>query len=115
MSIHLRIRQARVQASLSQSQLARLMGVSRSACNQWESGAGPAPRRERLARLAQLLSVQYEWLATGAGLAQPSAVKESRGHYAPVLSPDQQELLEIYRAMTPKRRSALLDFLRALR
>lgn len=114
MSIHVRIRQARLTAGLSQSEVARLLGVSRSACNQWESGRGPAPRRERLAKLAQLLGVSYEWLATGAEPAAP-ALKDSRGSYAVTLPPDQRELLELYRALTLRRRNALLELLRALR
>ena len=64
MNINDRIREAREQAGISQTELARLLGVTRSACSQWESPQGTAPRRERLEQLATLLGVSYEWLAT---------------------------------------------------
>ena len=79
MGIHDRIREAREQAGVSQTELARLLGVTRSACSQWESATGTAPRRERLEQLAQLLGVSFEWLATGRGGSGPSAIEVHSG------------------------------------
>jgi transcriptional regulator with XRE-family HTH domain len=62
-----RIRQARRHASLSQQQLATLVGVHRSAVAQWEQPGGSHPTVENLARVAAVTSVQFEWLATGRG------------------------------------------------
>ncbi|MGH8370258.1 MAG: helix-turn-helix domain-containing protein [Gammaproteobacteria bacterium] len=114
MSIHLRIRQARLKAGLSQQQLAEMLGVTRSACNQWETEKGPAPKRGRLDELANILGVSFEWLATGKGTSAITGVAEGKSDYTARLSADQKELLKIYRAMTPKGRTALLKFLRTL-
>ena len=62
-----RIRQARRHASLSQQQLAALVGVHRSAVAQWEQPGGSHPTVENLARVAAVTAVSFEWLATGRG------------------------------------------------
>jgi len=62
-----RIRQARRHADMSQSTLARKVGVHRSAVAQWEQRAGCHPTMENLARIAICTSVNFEWLATGRG------------------------------------------------
>ena len=67
MSIAARIRKARIEAGFSQSHLAELMRVTRSACSQWEQPGGTAPRGSRLERLATVLGVTVEWIATGTG------------------------------------------------
>ena len=111
MAIHDRIREAREQAGVSQTELARLLNVTRSACSQWESAHGTAPRRERLEQLAQLLGVSFEWLATGRGgnggeppELHPDADRE--------LPPDQQELLALYRRLPARFRLAVLNLVR---
>jgi len=116
MSINARIRQARKAAGLSQSRLAKLLGVTRSACSQWESSQGTVPRRERLEQLAELLDVSYEWLATGRkGKEEKSAfgIKED-SPYKTAMPPDQEELLKLYRTLSLKARIALMEFLRSL-
>jgi transcriptional regulator with XRE-family HTH domain len=62
-----RIRQARRVATLSQTALAELLGVNRSAVAQWERLGGSQPTSGNLSKLAVATSVQYEWLATGRG------------------------------------------------
>ena len=108
MGIHERIREAREQAGLSQTELASLVGVTRSACSQWESPNGTAPKRERLRQLASLLDVNFVWLVTGEGHGNGVAPAS----YS--LAPDQQELLDMYRQLPPRRRVTLLNFLREL-
>jgi Predicted transcriptional regulators len=118
MSINARVRQARKAAGISQSRLAKFLGVTRSACSQWESTQGTAPRRERLEQLASLLGVSYEWLATG------KKSKEERGvfvvkegavpSYRTAMTTDQEELLKLYNVLSIKKRIALLEFLRSL-
>ncbi len=110
MELHERIRESREQAGLSQTELSRLLGVTRSACSQWESPNGTAPRRERLLELASLLDVSFAWLMTGNGNNKDDTVA------APLnsLTPDQAELLQSYRQLSPRKRLALLAFLRSL-
>lgn len=62
-----RIRKARTRAALSQSQLARLIGVKRSAVTQWESPVGTLPSMEHLIAIAVHTGVNFEWIATGRG------------------------------------------------
>lgn len=66
-SAQTRVRIARRQAGLSQVELARLVGVHRSAVSQWELVGGATPSAENLARIAVSTNVQFEWLATGRG------------------------------------------------
>jgi len=66
MSIATRIRFLRKQKDLSQAGLAKLVGVTKGACGQWERGT-TSPSIENLAKLAIVLDVYFEWLATGRG------------------------------------------------
>lgn len=113
MSIGARIRAAREQLGLSQAQLARTLGITRSACSQWEASDGTAPKRERLEQIAQLLGVSYEWLATGRS-GPESAVGEPPARYASSLTAEQREMIELFNGLNHDSRRSLLDFLRAL-
>ncbi len=62
-----RIRLARRHAGLSQSALARAVGVQRSAVSHWEASPGKSPSATHLREAALATGVQYEWLATGRG------------------------------------------------
>lgn len=106
MTIGSRIKQARQSLGLSQAELADALGITRSACSQWEADVGTGPRRVRLERLAELLEVSYEWLATGR-----DEVRDDTPRY---LSADQEELLQRFRALKPRQREALLVFLRTM-
>jgi transcriptional regulator with XRE-family HTH domain len=59
-----RIKTARLKRGLSQSQLAKQLGVSRNAVSQWESGSSE-PTPERLRQLCVTLNVDLQWLGTG--------------------------------------------------
>jgi len=77
-----RIAKARKSRKLSQTQLATVLGVSRGACGQWEAGFSP-PSSKRLADLARVLEVPYEWLATGRGESVMSGDQDNqveKGH-----------------------------------
>ncbi|MDY6942518.1 MAG: helix-turn-helix transcriptional regulator [Pseudomonadota bacterium] len=117
MSIGRRIKQAREKVGISQTRLAKLLGVTRSACSQWESDSGTSPRRERLEEIAQILKVNYEWLATGKGpmYFRPTTTREAAGTPGRGLQLDQQELLDNYQRLDPVSQEALLNFLRTLR
>lgn len=106
MSIGSRIKKARQAQGLSQAELAETLGITRSACSQWEADQGTGPRRERLEHLADLLGVSYEWLATGRD--------EVRDEPPLYLTNEQQELLHRFKALGPRQRKALLAFLRTM-
>ncbi len=118
MSINTRVRQARKAAGVSQSRLAEILGVTRSACSQWESAEGTTPRRERLEQLANILGVSYEWLATGRKSKEEKNVfvvrEDTSPPYRTAGRADQEELLKLYNALSVKKRIALLEFLRSL-
>lgn len=67
MTVADRIRKARRLAGITQLQLAEKIGLQRSSVANWESNAGNMPSGDRLARLAKVCKVSYEWLATGRG------------------------------------------------
>lgn len=114
MSIATRIRKSRRDAGLSQSQLAKLMKVTRSACSQWEQPDGTAPRGSRLQRLATLLGVTVEWLATGEGDASGARTAEAPAGYRKALTDDERALLDGYAALDRDGREALLTLVRRL-
>lgn len=67
MKLSMRIRIARQRAKLSQEALALNLGVTRSAVANWEGADGVLPASARLAHIARLTNVSFEWLATGRG------------------------------------------------
>lgn len=67
-SLSARIRYARELARLTQKEVAIGIGVKPPAVSQWESGTNPTtPTHDNLIRLADLLGVGLEWLASGTG------------------------------------------------
>jgi transcriptional regulator with XRE-family HTH domain len=62
-----RVRRARTKAALSQSELARRIGVKRSAVTQWECVHGTTPSVDHMIQIASETGVCFEWLATGRG------------------------------------------------
>lgn len=110
-----RIRQARREAGYSQAELAALMGITRSACSQWEIEGGTRPRGQRLERLAMILGVSVEWLATGEGsTGGPQRAADTAPFYRNGLASDELELLERYARLQCEGRAALLVLLDGL-
>lgn len=66
-ALSLRIRRARRLAAISQTELARRIGVKRSAVTQWEHSNGTTPSVDHLIRIAIEAGVSFEWVATGRG------------------------------------------------
>lgn len=63
-----RIRRARRRAGLSQTQLAELVNVRRSAVSNWESTSNEVvPSMQSLLAVAKACGVSLEWLGTGRG------------------------------------------------
>ena len=98
---------------MSKSELARRIGVHPSACIQWEAVGGTHPKLEHLARIATILDVRFEWLATGRGEMRysPQAREErpARGSLDRLLNAEERRLLESFRAMDARRRRLLLE------
>jgi transcriptional regulator with XRE-family HTH domain len=70
-SMSYRIRRARTASDWSQAELARRVGVNRSAVTQWERSGGTLPSTDNLVRVASETGVCFEWLATGRGPSHP--------------------------------------------
>ena len=58
-----RIRQERLRYGMSQVELARRIGISKTAMNQIESGETEDPRVSRLRAIADILGVSMDYLA----------------------------------------------------
>lgn len=113
MSIAQRIKQARETSGLSKSALARRLGVHPSTCIQWESPGGTSPSMKHLVEVAKILDVNLEWLGTGRGdMRYREGVGESRPNYGEHMNADERRLLEAYRALSEKRKKALLELLK---
>ena len=99
MEIGTRIAEIREQAGLSQSALARAIGISQSAISQIESGERN-PSYDMLRQLAQALGVSVPHLV---------------GAEVEKLNPDEQEHFRNYRGLAPEARRELEDFAAYLR
>ena len=64
MNIGARIMALRKEKSISQTELAKRLNVSRQAVSKWEQGVS-SPDTERLIQLAEILGTEVEYLATG--------------------------------------------------
>ena len=64
MNIGERIMALRKEKSISQTELAKRLNVSRQAVSKWEQGTS-SPDTERLIQLAEILGTEVEYLATG--------------------------------------------------
>jgi transcriptional regulator with XRE-family HTH domain len=108
-----RIKHARVEKGWSQADLSRRMFVSQPSVAAWESGR-KAPHTKNLARLAILLGVSVEWLATGRGdknLADMHGTPETSADW---MLPEERRLLDFFGNLKPHQRSTLLGFLESL-
>lgn len=77
MSIFERIQQKASENQLNQSDIARLLKLTRGSVNQWFNGS-TKPGGENLVKLAKILRTSPEWLANGIGKSEVevSEVKE---------------------------------------
>ena len=116
MKLSMRVRKARHQAGLSQQVLAERMGVTSGAVANWESAVA-VPAARRLARIANVTGVSYEWLATGRGAMLPELGFEDPKTPAIdadfVDDPVERQLLDTFRMASMRARKAALDTLKA--
>lgn len=108
-----RIRAARQKAGLSQTELAKAIGVSASAVAQWESPVGTQPSLDHLLYVAQTTRVSLDWLASGNGTRSPSKSKPSNEVPAVMLevyarNVQEETLLERFRRVPARRRELLM-------
>jgi transcriptional regulator with XRE-family HTH domain len=68
-----RIKISRENLNLSKSAVSTKMNLSRGMCAQWESGISN-PSTAHLVKLADVLGVSFEWLATGKEVMQASEI-----------------------------------------
>jgi transcriptional regulator with XRE-family HTH domain len=104
-----RIRDARRSLGFTQDELARRVGVSRSAIAQWETDR-TGQIRANLARVAAVLGVSVGYLLTGeaeSGHIHVEAADERAllGLYRQIREPGRAELLRIARRMAAMQRS----------
>lgn len=108
-----RIKQARELTGISRAELARKIGVARSAAAQWEQEDGTSPSVANLAKIAVITDVAFEWLATGRGPPRPLTMHETPavalGDFAHTLF--EERMLQIARNVPVKLREPMLHFL----
>ncbi|HTI02640.1 MAG TPA: helix-turn-helix domain-containing protein [Acidisoma sp.] len=98
-----RIRESRRSLGLTQEELARRIGVSRSAIAQWETDR-TGQVRANLARVAAVLGVSIGYLLTG----------ESYGIESGAETADERALLNLYRQIQDAGRAELLRLARRI-
>lgn len=109
MRLSVRIRAARLRAHLSQAELARRLGVGRTAVVNWESDSNKTrPKVERLEQICRETGVAWEWLATGRGLVDPSLDSIPAVDAEMVEDPIERRLLEAFRGGNNKFKHALI-------
>lgn len=109
-----RLTTARKSKGLSQAQLARILGISRGACGQWEQGHS-LPSVANIIETARLLNVSVEWLATGRGAMEyQDGLREAPADYGKTLSNEELELVSQFRQLSTEQRKALLKLMRTI-
>ncbi len=113
-----RIHTARKQAGLTQAEVARVLRVSASAVNQWETGLSKNIKLEHFFLLAELLKQDAQWLATGTVFpARYRIAAQPPQNYpaeAACLGRQEKALLHHFRRLPPTLQKHLLKFVRGL-
>lgn len=108
----MRIRASRHRAGLSQTELAKHIGVSRTAVANWESTKSRIrPSSERLEAISHLTGVSWEWLATGRGPAGMSDDNVLTADVDLVEDPIERRLLKLFRRGSLAYKQALIALL----
>ena len=108
-----RVRASRKQAGLSQRDIAKALGISPSAVNQWEHGVTKNMKLHYFFALARLLGQDPQWLATGkrpVRARETLAMLQKQDNHS--LTGEEKALLHQIRRLPSKLRKALLKFLR---
>lgn len=105
----MRIQQARIAAGLSQSDLARILGVKPQSIQHWERGTS-SPKTSRITDVATALGVKASWLLLEEDNDNKSPSIIANGE----LTIDEQILIKIYRLMDPSRQIIFGEIAKAL-
>lgn len=110
-----RIRKARLLTRLTQAELARRVGVKRSAVTQWEHPLGTTPSMHHLIQIAIETGTCIEWLATARG---PCTFEDTAGSTGSTNrdahDPQEDEALLRFRRLPPHKRRIALQILQVL-
>ncbi|AOZ48896.1 helix-turn-helix domain-containing protein [Chromobacterium vaccinii] len=106
-----RIKEARTARKHSQQWLADEVGVTQASACSWEQGKTD-PTTENLSRIALVLRVSHDWLATGRGAMELSYVPAEIPPAELPLGEDQKNLLELFEQLPRDKRATLLQFMR---
>ena len=111
-----RIKSARTFRKRSQRWLAEEIGVNQSSVTQWETGKTD-PTTENLSRIAQVLDINFEWLAKGTGAVVGTSIPATVVLSEPLpeidsYSDEQHEFLRLFDALPKTKREILLTFMR---
>lgn len=90
-----RLKKLRTDLELSQTDVAKAVGVSQRAISSLEQVPDRLPAADTLRRLAAFFQVDAEWLVTGKGQQNPVST----------LTPEESELLLLFRAISPAGRA----------
>jgi transcriptional regulator with XRE-family HTH domain len=115
-SMSTRIRRARTLAAFSQAELARRVGVERSAVTQWERPNGTTPSVNHLAQIAADTGVCFEWLATGRGpsTADPGTYDQALVLDDYVRDPTESRALSALRRLSVRKRTIAVQIIELL-
>jgi transcriptional regulator with XRE-family HTH domain len=105
-----RIKIAREKSGLSQSEVSRIMCLSRTVCGQWERGFAN-PSTSQLVKIAQILRVSFEYLATGEVEKNNKTINNSN-----IDNKDKEviltaKMLELFKKIPIDKKQKLVDFL----
>lgn len=104
-----------------QKRMQQLFGVSGQAVHKWAEGLS-MPTSSRIPQIAKILGVRRAWLQDGENPMRPvvQVIAENGEAYSAekyqgiTLTPEEAELLEMYRTLSPKKRAAFKSLLAEL-
>ncbi|MDF7676804.1 helix-turn-helix transcriptional regulator [Neisseriaceae bacterium ESL0693] len=112
-----RIKRARKLRQRSQEWLSEEVGVRQSSVSGWETGKTD-PTTENMSRIAQVLDVNFEWLAKGTGLMtgipdvnKATPMQEPAGAYQ-YYTKEELELMSLLDALPKSKRQAMIEFIK---
>ena len=107
-----RIRHARRRVGLSQSALAKTLGVGPSAVAQWELPTGTSPTLGHLTEIAKVAGLSFEWLATGRGpITRDRDDEHNTDARNAVTDHTEDRLLTAFRRVPNRKREAILRWI----
>ncbi|AFJ47177.1 helix-turn-helix domain-containing protein [Shimwellia blattae] len=110
LSIGQRVLQRRKEIGFNQRELGKAVGVSHSTVSLWESDT-TAPKGKNLHTLSRILQCSPTWILFGDEDKSPSEPVPAEA--SECLSPDETELLELFRSLPASEQQAQLSELRA--